>query len=1205
MLSDDDEDMKPLTMEKVHVKDDLHRQILSFGQDLIFAGTRGRVKTPKHVSLSVAVKGLTGSVEVVSMLNKMGHAISYSQVLEVETAFANRQVERDPEGIALPSVIQLHVPAVFCWDNNDICEETLSGSDTTHCTNGIIVQPRTSTCLPEPSIHQLSLHKRRSFKPDPSQTQSMLYVPGVKRNPATEDIDNASIQKSPEVQHSAMTHDFVWFLSRMNLDESLTHIDDNRMQCVPSWAGFNAVLRKHNVPATDVIGYCQVIDSSPTEAATVYTLLKRSVTMAERIGQQDVIVVLDQAIYAKATEIIADKHVEFQKVVLRMGSFHIACNLLHIIGQRFGEAGLKDILAESGVVAVGSIDGVLRGKHYNRAMRSHRIVMEALLRLRWQSFINWLNQQNDTFNKHVIVTMVQNIQTTLNDESINVINTSPEFSALQTSFRQFCQTDRGQTATFWDSYIDLVSLLMRFVRATRESNWDLHLSCVRDILSWVFAYDHTNYSRSLPLYWSQMINLETTHPEAHAQLSSGAFAVQRSSTNGFGKIPVDQTIESTLNRATKTKGGIIGFSTNKCAVQRWMVTAHERAEIIEHARGMSGEANNSSIVHKEASSARMIRDEQDVRCTIETICQWNNPYVASPELICISTGITAPTDVAKDIMDAQKLGEEAAVEFLQNRIACNNVSFYAPIKRMQLKSFKSLNKARKIRAAGNEIILRSDRELFARLVVAAQVRKMDMCHVLEHNLGPLPLSLASQDGSLAKTTKAKLADILWNKVPTHQTTTDCMVHIFDAMALLHSLTNVPETFGELAKLILQVMVHGTSPNNRIDFVCDQYPPISIKEGERMKRKKQDSIIINVTGCQQKCPKQWNRFLADGRNKVRLVEFLFKTWSQEEFAEILGDRSLFMAHGSTCHRMKYTDNHLEVAHVADLESSQEEADTRMFLHAKHAIGAGADSILIHSPDTDVVVLAVYFQSQMGVPLWVKTGTRKKPRFFDTRAIATVIGVDICTALPGMHAFTGTDSTSAFVGRGKSRAFDIIQKDLDHCRTMGELGTNASVSEELNTSCETFTCSLYGSKDTNVNALRYSIFCSKSSQSSQLPPNKDSLQKHIQRANLQAYVWKKALERDPDVPDPVGNGWIMSDGHLEVDWMSLPPAPQILIQLIACKCKKDCRSARCSCVSNNLVCTDACGCGQDCVNKKKDVNVADMDDEIDDDDEDDED
>jgi len=51
----------------------------------------------------------------------------YRQIEELETAIAEKQIERQKEGILLPSVCIPDVPAIFCWDNNDLQEETLSG----------------------------------------------------------------------------------------------------------------------------------------------------------------------------------------------------------------------------------------------------------------------------------------------------------------------------------------------------------------------------------------------------------------------------------------------------------------------------------------------------------------------------------------------------------------------------------------------------------------------------------------------------------------------------------------------------------------------------------------------------------------------------------------------------------------------------------------------------------------------------------------------------------------------------------------------------------------------------------------------------------------------------------------------------------------------------------------------------------------------
>ena len=63
----------------------------------------------------------------------------------------------------------------------------------------------------------------------------------------------------------------------------------------------------------------------------------------------------DQAIYAKAMDIVIKRPDEFSSVVLHLGAFHICCTFLAIIGKRFGDAGLFDILVESGVGGGGQL----------------------------------------------------------------------------------------------------------------------------------------------------------------------------------------------------------------------------------------------------------------------------------------------------------------------------------------------------------------------------------------------------------------------------------------------------------------------------------------------------------------------------------------------------------------------------------------------------------------------------------------------------------------------------------------------------------------------------------------------------------------------------------------------------------------------------------------------------------------------------------
>ena len=53
-----------------------------------------------------------------------------------------------------------------------------------------------------------------------------------------------------------------------------------------------------------------------------------------------------------------------------------------------------------------------------------------------------------------------------------------------------------------------------------------------------------------------MTMLPETHPQVHKHMLDGGFSVQLSHTNTFGRIPVDQTIEETVNKDTQTAGKI-------------------------------------------------------------------------------------------------------------------------------------------------------------------------------------------------------------------------------------------------------------------------------------------------------------------------------------------------------------------------------------------------------------------------------------------------------------------------------------------------------------------------------------------------------------------------------------------------------------------------------------------------------------------------
>src|SRR6218665_3676107 len=62
----------------------------------------------------------------------------------------------------------------------------------------------------------------------------------------------------------------------------------------------------------------------------------------------------------------------------------------------------------------------------------------------------------------------------------------------------------------------------------------------------------------------------------------------------------------------------------------------------------------------------------------------------------------------------------------------------------------------------------------------------------------------------------------------------------------------------------------------------------------------------------------------------------------------------------------------------------------------------------------------------------------------------------------------------------------------------------------------------------------------------------------------------------------------------------PAPKAIIEMVSCHCKTDCSSARCSCRTNHLSCTNLCRCGSECQNDEGTQNKHETDDDDDDDD-----
>ena len=140
----------------------------------------------------------------------------------------------------------------------------------------------------------------------------------------------------------------------------------------------------------------------------------------------------------------------------------------------------------------------------------------------------------------------------------------------------------------------MVETLLGLLRASRERDWELHLSSISEIVPWCFAYDNLNYARYLSVYLREMSLLPEEHPDTLEYLRPRGFSVQMSEDNPFGRVPVDQTCEETVNKDTQTSGRTKGFSLRPYAVSKFYLVAEYRSTFLRQLNDMLHISRSSS-----------------------------------------------------------------------------------------------------------------------------------------------------------------------------------------------------------------------------------------------------------------------------------------------------------------------------------------------------------------------------------------------------------------------------------------------------------------------------------------------------------------------------------------------------------------------------------------------------------------------------------
>ena len=431
----------------------MEKTVDSCAQDICYAMSRGEWKMPKHVLLEITLRHMTGSTELITLLNHFGHCQSYSQVMELETAICN---QINTQEFLLPATISSMMNNVvlhFSWDNFDLSEETPSGAGTTHVAHGIVLQEKAGSTDRDLGREQLPQEPGKGNKDRSIHYEDKDLPPCFIRSKIEPNIraEHVSV-RTPVSFHESKESDFAWTMARLYKSDE---------QSVPGWAGWLSLTGKSEYVgacAQSTVDYMVPIHRSITDNATVQQILRLSKQATKEMEQKITIITFDLAVVMKAYSIMWQNPEEYSGVLVRIGVFHTICSYLGVIGKMIAGTGFEDIVIEAGVCASGSIDQMLRGKHYNRSMRVHKLMYESLERLLLDAFYAKsadVSSLNASLHEQLEILIQSPSQSGLND-----LLTSDCFKEV---YQQYCafkdqvrNGELGKTACFWLNYMDKV-----------------------------------------------------------------------------------------------------------------------------------------------------------------------------------------------------------------------------------------------------------------------------------------------------------------------------------------------------------------------------------------------------------------------------------------------------------------------------------------------------------------------------------------------------------------------------------------------------------------------------------------------------------------------------------------------------------------------------------------------------------------------------
>lgn len=1169
---------------RMEVDDNTRDKILVIGQQVL--QHIGGVVTPLAVGTAYHLYNQTRSKELITLNNRLGQGISYDRLqrqLTAKTASIMQQIDED--GAFVPDEMSTDPEKlqIFAMDNLDWSKKTLEGGSF-HATTAIVIENCESNVPPNNPLVITSTGSKKTLETVSENTQTVCNLSSKDRQRARSLAHIPSVENlSTECDNSAEKIHLVWLLGCMlQANEQLSPMADEVSKSLPGFSAFCASLFDKKYASK--IAYVPLNPKSPTDPAVVKEEMLQLMTTSQKLGNQWTVITGDQAVFELAT-VIKKKHKDlFSKVVLMLGGFHQAHNYLKAVLRIMRGSGAEELIAAAGLCQEGTARKIFGDKAaYYQSLHALRILNEAIWRMYWETFEEWLEGRDTASWKPHLQQLIEKLLSSRDGHLNSIMEASPYIASLQeqmSSFNQFLASK--PTARYWLEFLDMSGILIRFLCYQREGNWKGYLSESAKMLPYLTAAGHFKYGQqSLPYYLQEMKQLEQIAPEVHNAFMSGSFVARRSDGQHNAVSP-DMLLEQTYNADAKESSGLTGITSNSKACAKWVYTKAVTAQISSKLKDMLHLSPETENPHHEAGTAQVSR-ESELVINLMTAAETNPFTVDSNHLINIVTGEHALANVQHDLTHVQQIGLQALENSLHKEGKAQVVKLNTFFTQNQ---GKNCNQKAQTPGKSDEVTA-----LLRMTQVIASGGSLDVQEYIgKHECSNYPPSLFNEDGTMrACGTKSGLVKAI--KEDTGVSSCEMLPEndkavavVIDVMHWVRRLSFAKDDkFSAIALRYKQAILSEVPANAVAVHMCfDRYRSPSMKEATRQSRiGKQKPVKIYDVSDQYKAPDP-SEFFACSTNKAQLLAYLCNKLCQDELQSSSPDSTkMYLGGGFSEETKSVMLQHGSVTAVPALESTHEEADTRIILHTLYSFQVDkVERVIVHSSDTDVIVLCIYYASTMlkDLPeLWVKTAT---DNYLPIHDIAKALQPHRCLSLPFVHSLSGRDTTSSTFFTSKKGWLAASKKiPLDALANFGSDG-NAILTEDVISQARELLVTVYTKtadmSDASLSEIRTQKFLTnKTTLLKLLPPTEDAFMQHLKRSALATFIDKTAHIAKPCIPSLDEYGWTVKQAELVPVPVTTALWPPEMSKSLSCGCRKGC-SRNCACAKREVPCYLACKC-----------------------------